>query len=141
MSDKKEIAGVIFSLPKDLANRIFNNHKSVFVKFLTHPTKNTRIKENMKLIIYVSNLNKSVIGEAIIKKVEFLKYNELIKEHKKEIFLSTRELKDYASKREEKPLLVLILNEIKKYNKEKRLNYPITMSGRYITKEEYNKIK
>ena len=120
--------------------RIFNKKKEVFVKFLTHPTKNTRIKETMNLIIYVSNLNKSVIGEAVIKKIEFLKCDELIKKYKNKVFLNSEELKDYVSEREEKPLLVLTLKNIKRYNKEKILNYPITMSGKYITKEEYNKI-
>ena len=80
------------------------------------------------------------MGEAVIKKIEFLYVKELKKKYGDKIFINNNELNLYKDGRENKLLLVLILDKIKKYTHEKYIDFPISMSGKYITKKDYNKI-
>jgi hypothetical protein len=139
MKDKK-IIGVIYALPEKLANKIFNQKKDIFIKFLAHKTNNTKLERGHKLLIYVSGSNKKIIGEAIIKDIKFLSIKELMKKFQNRILLNKKELKNYSLFRRDKSLLVLILHKIKRYKKESSINFPITMNGRYITQKEYKKI-
>jgi len=132
--------GVIYALPNNLANRIFTKHKNIFIKFLAHNTKNIKIKIHNKLLVYISKSNKKITGEAVIKNIEFLHIKELKRKYSNKIFLNNKELNLYAIGREKKVLLVLTLYKIKRYHKERSIDYVITMAGKYINKEEYNKI-
>jgi hypothetical protein len=140
MNEKKEIMGVIYALPQKLAERIFEKNKNIFVKFMTHNTKNIKLEEKDKLLIYLSNSNKKIMGEATIKKIEFLYVKELKKKYLGEVFINNKELNFYTKGRENKLLMVLRLEKIKKYPQEKYVSYPISMSGKYITRKDYKKI-
>lgn len=139
----EKIEGVIYSLPLEIAMNIFRKNKTVFVKYLPHePTRKTesRLKEGMKLYIYVSKANKSIIGEAIIREVSYLNLDKLLKKFRKKIMVSETELILYADGREDKKAQVLELKEITLYKKETPVRIPLTMSGIYVTKENKKRV-
>jgi len=144
MATKQEkIEGVIYSLPLEIAMNIFEKNKDVFIKYLPHePTKKTelRLKKGMKIYIYISKANKSVIGEAKIKEIYYLNLQEIIKKFKSRLMISESELLLYAECRENKKAQVLDLQNITLYPKEIAVNIPITMGGAYVTSGNKKKV-
>ena len=55
-------------------------------------------------------------------------------------FVNKEDLLQYAKGREEKQLLVLELKEIKRYQNQIYLDFPITMSGLFVTKQNRKSI-
>jgi len=136
MKANERVEGVIYALPGDIAMNIFEKEKKIFVKYLPHePTKKTevRLDKGKKIYIYVSGLNKSVIGEAKIKKVEYLDMQEILKKYKKSLMISESELRLYAEGREFKKAQILELENPVLYPQEIKVSVPITMQGAYIT--------
>ncbi len=136
----KSIQGVIYALPKYMIDRIFDEGRDVYVKYLSkEPSKKSKIKlyKGMKLYFYASQHNKSILGEATINDILFLNKNELRRNLMNRLILDTNELTDYCSGREEKKMLALIIKNLKKYNKPICLKQPVNMGGLYIT--DYNK--
>jgi len=131
-----KIEGVIYSLPQEIAGNILERGKSVFVKYLPHePTRKTevRLEKGKKLYLYVSGMNKSVIGEARIKNVSYMDMLEILKKFKKRLMISESELRLYAEGRESKKAQVLELENQVIYPKEIKVTIPITMGGAYVT--------
>lgn len=136
----KKTIGVIYAIPEKVANRIFNEKKDIFVKFLPKRVRTLKLKLKSKFLIYASKSNKRVIGEATIKNIEFMDVEEVLKKYDNRIFLNKKELEEYSLFREDRPLLVLTLYKIKKYELERYSDHPITMGGKYLTQSEYKKI-
>jgi len=139
----QKIEGVIYSLPQDIAGNILERGKNVFVKYLPHePTRKTeiRLEKGKKLYIYVSGLNKSVIGEAKIKNVSYMDMLEILKKFKKRLMISESELRLYAEGRESKKAQVLELENPITYPKEIKVTIPITMGGAYVTSKNKQSI-
>jgi hypothetical protein len=133
-----KVEGVIYSLPLEIAMNVFQKGRSVFVKYTPHePTKKTenRLDKNMKLFIYISKSNKSVIGEATIKEISYLDLEEMLRKYKNKIMISEAELYLYAEGRERKRAQVLELKNIVLYPREIPVKVPVTMGGVYVTKE------
>jgi hypothetical protein len=137
MKQKKEkIEGVIYAVPVGIAINLFERGKDIFVKYSSHePTKKTKIKldQGKKVYIYVSGKNKSIIGEAKIKKVEHLIMAEIIKKYKKRLIMSKSELEIYSEGREMKKAQIFELDKPRLYPVELKVSVPITMQGTYIT--------
>jgi len=130
-----EIIGVLYALPKEIILRFLNSDKKIFLKYPAHRLSKKskyKIAKGQKLFFYASRSNKQVIGEAIIKSVDFLTKDEIVKLGKK-VMLSTTELDKYAKGREDKKAIVLYLHKIHKYPGEKRVRTPVTMGGMYVT--------
>ena len=144
MVEKKDkIEGVIYSLPLDIAMNIFQKGKKIFVKYMPHePTKKTvlKLKKGMKIYIYISKSNKSVIGEAKIKEIYYMNMQEIIKKFKNNLMISESELILYAEGRENKKAQVLDLENITVYPKEITVTIPITMGGAYVTSINKRKV-
>jgi len=131
-----KIEGVIYALPEEIAMNILERNKKIFVKYLPHePTRKTevRLEKGKKLYIYASGLNKSVIGEAKIRKIEYLDLYGILKKYKKNLMISESELILYAEGRELKKAQVLELENPVLYPTEIKVSVPITMQGTYIT--------
>jgi hypothetical protein len=140
---KDAILGVIYPLHPNIAKNIFINKKNIFIKYLTHePSKKTKLRLNkgMKLYIYASGKNKSIIGDAEIKEITYMVMSEILIKFKDKLFNSPIELKKYACGRENKMAQVLKLKDIKYYSKEINLIVPLTMAGLYVTKFNKDKI-
>jgi len=139
----EEVEGVIYALPKDIAMNIFEKKKKVFVKYLPHePTRKTetRLMGGKKVYIYVSGANKSIIGEASIKNVDYLPMEEILRKHKKNLMNSENELRLYAEGRETKKAQIIELINITLYPAEIGVSVPITMQGTYVTKRNKKSI-
>ena len=143
ISEGEVIEGVLYALPKIVIDRFFLNRKTVFIKYTAHKhskkSKN-RLSKGMKLFFYQSRSNNSVVGEALIKAVCFLNYEEIIKKFPSKIMLSKEELSDYSNNRTEKLALVLELEHIEKYDKIKKVKKPVTMGGIYVTNVNKRKL-
>ena len=132
-----DIIGIIYPIPKQFIDQLLKVGKNVFVKYIQG--QNIKLKKNNKLIIYESYGTKKLVGEGIIKKIEFLTAEEVYDKYPDKLFLNKKELYDYCGElRKDKKMLTLLLDNIIKYEKDIYFNKPITMAGQYITKEQYH---
>jgi len=144
LEKNEEIIGVIHALQTDVIANIFINKKDIFVKYTPHvPTKKSKnkLKEGMVLFIYESRNLKEIVGKAVIQKIEYLIQKDIIKKYYLRLMISPEKLQEYAgNRRKEKPALVLTLNNITKYKKPIKLDFPITMGGLYVTSNNRREI-
>jgi len=130
--------GVIYPLPKKIIDNMLNNSKNIFIKFTSHePTKKTilRIRPGYKLYLYQSESEKTIVGEAVIKRIEYTSIKDILKKYIERIILSRKELIAYGNGRENKKLLTLHLSNLRRYNDPFKLKKSITMSGQFVTQE------
>lgn len=134
------IVGAIFPVTLLHSKRIFDDKKTVFVKF----TK-MNFSKNSKILFYVTN-EKSLCGEATIESIRKMSPIEAWNKHKGELFLNQQEYEDYTQRspidrkpRVTKEVTVFVLKNIRKYEKCQKLT-TMTPSGRYLSEEEYNAI-
>ena len=103
-----------------------------------------RIEPGNKLVLYASQGSKKVVGEGVIKAIEFMTPSEVVAKYGSRVFLTKDELMVYATqmpgRSPTKKLLVLILGKIKSYSPPLRWKHPITMTGQYLTEKEYQKL-
>lgn len=132
-----QYVGVIYPLHKHVIDFMFSNKRDVFVKYTSRQPnkKNIKIHEGMKLFIYESGGSKSIIGEAIIKNIQYLDLYSILNSYPERTMIPEDELKAYAAGREEKKALVLELSYLMKYETPVKLLKPITMTGLYLTDE------
>jgi len=137
-----EILAVIYPVPVDLVDRLFDSKTKVFVKYVAH--NSTKLTPKHKVIFYASHGSKKLIGEGIIEKVEFLTPEEAFAKYEEELFLTKDELYDYVKKSPgrapSKEMLTLVLKGLKKYRKPIQYHKPITMAGQYLSASEYNSL-
>jgi hypothetical protein len=98
MPENEKIIGVIYPLPEQLIFRIFDSGKNVLTKFTTHaPSKESiRIREGNKLFLYKSRAEKTVVGESIIKEMDFLLPAEAIEKYKDKLITPPEEMSKYG---------------------------------------------
>lgn len=139
----EDIIGVIFPLPKDAIDFMFSNNRDVYVKYTSRvPIKKSKmkLKEGITLYIYQSGGNKSVVGEATIKKFDYLDVYTILNEYHGRLMISDDGIKRYAKGRENKKALVLELSGLKRYKKERELSKPVTMAGIFLTSEKIQEL-
>lgn len=136
------IIGIIFPFPEKLISRIFNDGKYIFTKFTTHPPsdESVKIRSGNKLFFYKSRADKTVVGEAIIKKIEFLLPEVAMKKYKEKLITPPEEMAEYVRGRDTKKMLVLELCNIIKYSHPVIMRTPVTMAGQYVTEDNQKKI-
>jgi len=142
MSENEKIIGIIYPLPELLIFRIFDSGKNIFTKFTTHAPseESVRIRKGNKLFLYKSRAEKTVVGEAIIEKMDFLLPAEVMEKYKEKLITPPEEMSKYVRGRNNKKMLVLELCNITKYSHPIEIKVPITMAGRHITKENQRDI-
>ncbi len=129
---------IIYPLPANLASRIIKNKKSIFVKYSTHEMISSKLASCKKLLLYISGSNKEIAGEAEIISINLMALHEIISVYSNSLFLSQDELKEYSNGRDNKKMMVFVLDRIKQYSEPKQLGHGITMVGEYISKDKYN---
>lgn len=136
------IIGVIFPIPEKIIYRIFDMGMNVFTKFTTHTPseKSIKIHKGDKLFIYQSKAEKTVVGEAIIEKMDFLLSDDVMDKYKEKLITPPEEMAKYVKGRTNKKMLVFELYNITKYNDPVKVNNPITMAGQYVTTENQTDI-
>ena len=128
---------VIYPLPSHLASRILQDKKSVFVKYPTHETISPKLTSCKKLLLYISGSNKEIAGEAEITSISLMTLSEVVSAYGSSLFLTENELREYSGGRDNKKMLVFMLDGITKYPEAKSLGRGISMVGEYMSKEEY----
>lgn len=140
---EKEIVGAIFPVLPEHVPNLFDRGRDVFVKF----TKLTNFRTGSTIVFYVSR-EKVLVGEGRVKVIEKLNPEVAWSRYRDRIFLDKEEFDSYikispisGEERKMRKLAVFVLNKVKKYRKPFRSIYPVTASGRYLTKEMVNDIR
>lgn len=131
---------VIYPLPLELASRILNGNKSVFVKYQNHETLSPKLNTCEKILFYISHSKKEILGEASISAVQLMSFDEVISEFIDDLFLNEDELRKYCNKRIEKKMLAFSLKKMEYYSEPKFLGHSLTMIGEFISREEYDSL-
>jgi hypothetical protein len=138
-----EITAVIYPVPLNLVDRFFSEKKSVFVKYLARNTQ-VQISPKNKMVFYASHGSKEIVGDGAIESVEFLTPDEVLAKYDDKVFLNKEELKEYMllqpRRTSSKKLLTLNLSKIRKYRHPIRIEKPITMTGQYLSRDEYREM-
>lgn len=134
--------GAIFPISSGHVSRIFDDKRTAFVKY----TKFSRLGKNSRLVFKVSKERK-LIGEGTIERIEKMNPETAWARYGHQIFLNEIEFGRYVSKspvtgksRGASEISVFILKNLKKYKKAVQWTQNITPAGRYLTKEEYQRI-
>ncbi|NLF42127.1 MAG: DUF365 domain-containing protein [Bacteroidales bacterium] len=138
-----EVAGVIFPVPKHLVDRLLVEKRNVFVKYVGRNGL-SRLSIKHRVLFYASEASKEIVGEGTIAEIGLLTPREVLQKYGKQVFLNEIELGEYIhlqpNRDSSKKLLVLVLTKIKRYTKPKFFEKPISMSGLYLSKENYRKL-
>jgi len=138
-----KIVGVVYPVPISLIERLFTSKRNVFIKYLPHTT-NTNLRPGDKVLFYASHASKQVVGEAIVRNIEFLTPDEALSKHGDRLLLSKEELANYTARQPTrtaaKKMLVLTIDKATKYTRPIRYPRPLTMAGECITKEKYKSL-
>lgn len=136
------VIGAIFPVLRQHVSNLFGRDRDVFAKFTR-----LNVKNGSTIVFYVSH-EKMLIGEAKASHVEKLNPEVAWHRYEDRIFLDEEEYHEYArispiSKNERKlsEVTVFELENIRKYKKPVKSMYPVTSSGRYLTKEMIEKIR
>ena len=137
-----KIIGAIFPVLREHVSNLFGRNRDVFVKFTR-----LNLDSGSTIVFYVSG-EKLLIGEARVGHIERLNPDVAWSRYKDRVFLDEEEYDQYVrispiSKEERKmsEVTVFKLENMRKYKKPVRSIYPVTSSGRYLTKEMINKIR
>jgi hypothetical protein len=131
-----KMIGAIYAVPIILIDQLFDGKNKVFVKCTGQ--QSTKLLPKHKIVFYGSHGEKKLIGEGIIKKVEFLNPEEVISKYKEELFIDEQQFRQYVGKRQR--ILTLELKGLKKYQEPIQIKEVITMAGKYLTAEQYDSI-
>ena len=139
---RNEMIGAIFPVLPEHVSNLFGGDRNVFVKF----TK-LNLRSGSTIVFYVSR-EKLLIGEAKVGHVERLNPDVAWSRYKNRVFLDEEGYDKYVrvspvSKEERKMSKVTVfeLKNARKYKRPVRSIYPVTSSGRYLTKEMIDKIR
>jgi len=140
---EKEIVGAIFPVLPEHVPNLFDRGRNVFVKF----TKLTNLTTGSTIVFYVSR-EKMLVGEGRVKVIEKLNPALAWSRYGDRIFLDKEEFDSYIEispitreERRMRKLDVFVLDKVKKYGKPFRSIFPVTASGRYLTREMVDKIR
>ncbi len=128
---------IIYPIPQKFVSRIFDQKKSIFVKYNTHESIPRRLMDCKKILIYESGSERAIVGECEILFIELMNLPKLLSEHKDDLFLNEDELRTYSKGRDKKEMLVFKIHNIKKYPLPKTLDHKLTMAGEYISENAY----
>lgn len=139
---RTKIIGAIFPLLRAHVSSLFSRDRDVFVKFTM-----LNLKGGSIIVFYVSG-EKVLIGEAKAYCVERLTPCLAWSQYSDRIFLDEEEYNSYVrvspiskEKRRMKEITIFELENLRKYRKPIRSIYPVTASGRYLTKEMIDRIR
>ena len=137
---KKYEIYLIYPILPEHIERIFQG-KDVFCKYIGKGTP--RLKVGSKLLFYASRNQYEVLGDAIIIAIESLMPDKIIFKYEDRLFITKEELDNYRIQRDrpaDRKLMVLILSNIKKYDRPHRMLKRVSMAGQTLSKEEYKKL-
>lgn len=129
---------LILPFPTDIAGRMLASKTVSFAKFQAHGTVSDAMKSLKKVLIYGSGESKCVFGEGAIMSIRSILVNNILDPLPKNFFLSREEFKTYCGERIYKRVLLFFLKNLSHFEPPLLWRHAITMTGRYLSKEEYN---
>lgn len=137
-----KMIGAIFPILREHVSNLFGGDRDVFVKF-------TKLNlDRSSLIVFYVSREKLLFGEAKVGHIERLNPDAAWSRYRNRVFLNEEEYDRYVrvspiSKEDRKmhEVTVFELQNMRKYKRPVRSVYPITPSGRYLTKEMIDKIR
>lgn len=139
----RNVLMAIFPVSSKNASSLFDQKRSVFVKF----TKFVKLERGSRIVFYVSK-EKKLVGEGTIVKVENLDPENAWISYEEQLFLNETEYNRYVVRspisgkdRKMKRITVFVLKNLRKYKNPIKSVFKVTPSGRYLTNEEYKKLK
>ena len=129
-----KIVGVSHPVPKNYAERIYNNNKSVFVgkKFLK------KVSKGDKFVIYESHGVGAYTGMGTIINRCDMTPSEILIKYKNKLIVTTKEFKEYAKNM--KKMNVIEFEDFEKFSNPIVPKKFVTMGGKYIYEDEYKLI-
>ncbi len=134
-----KIVGVTFPIPKKFMDRFFKEGKDVFIK---PATVWKELKPGMKFVFYQSHKDTGFVGEAKIKNIQLINDPmEVFEMYGNRVFLTKEELKEYVKsqkrwgrkkEKKKKKWLVIVLEDMRKYDKPRKPKRFIPVGGQYI---------
>lgn len=129
-----KICAITHPVPKIYAKRIYDDDKTIFV------CKNylNKINDNGRFVLYESRGIGAYTGWADIDFMQKMEPKKIINVYRNDLFLTEDELKEYSKKRTHMTII-----RLKNFEKFRNPVFPkkfITMSGKYIDREEYEYI-
>ncbi|MDO9538173.1 MAG: DUF365 domain-containing protein, partial [Thermoplasmata archaeon] len=133
-----EIAGIIYPIMQNNFTILMTRTNPVYVKFITHTKskKPTKLQKENYLLFYLSKNDKSIIGYSKIQKISFEQPHDILNNFINRIQMNECEFSAYIQGRKSKQLIVLELEKIYKLKKRVIISFPMTMAGRYVSKEQ-----
>jgi len=138
----ESVIGAVFPISPEHAVRIFDEGRTVFVKY----TRFSKLDRNSRIVFYLSG-ERRLIGEGSIEKIEKAKPESVWAHYGRRIFLDKMEYDQYVSNspiggrnRISEAITVFVLKNLRKYKKTDQLTYSVTPAGCYLTKREYHGI-
>lgn len=132
---------IVFPVPANLVDRLLSETKDVFVKYTGGRSTILSLTRGSKIVFYASRGKREIVGEGIVREIEYLTPDEAVDKYGKRLFLSKKELSRYVRNRltrdSSKKMLVVVLSHVKKYREGIHYPRPMTMSGKYLRSEEY----
>jgi hypothetical protein len=126
--------GIIYPLIPEHTSRLFEDRKTVFVKFVGKGVSPQRLHPGSKLFIYESKGRMEIVGEAKIVEIGTATFGEVLEKYGDRLFLTPEELHEYVGDRIAKRMLVLVITNPRRYKSPIQLAKSVTMAGRYMTK-------
>lgn len=129
-----EIVGVSHPIPTEIAERIYNGEKTVFVgkRCLC------KVSPGDKFIIYESQGAKAYTGWGNIKFIGRMKSNSISRKYGQKLMITNDELKEYSKGRNQ--MFVIEFGNFEKFNRPVKPTRFVTVAGKYIYEEEYELI-
>jgi hypothetical protein len=137
---------VVYPISQPHADRIFLDRKDVFCKYTGKAIP--KLKKGGTRFFYVSGGSLEIQGQAEIAFMEFLPPATILAKYGERLFITSKELSEYAGYRDlNQPLSVFLLNMIQKYykpfriyDKSTRIGKRMTTSGVLLNESEYSDI-
>ena len=133
-----DIKGICFSAIPEHIERIFKKKDILFPKILVHDSLPLYCIAGQKFFFYKSHSKKEIVGEGTIKSLSMLTYNQFLSKLS-DSFITKQELENYVNNRYDKRIISFKISNLFYYKKPIKLEYYITMGGKYITNKEYYK--
>lgn len=135
MEEISNIVGVTHPIPTEYAKRIYNEGKTVFVgkSYLG------KVSKGDKFIIYESQGAKAYTGSAIIVSIGKMETSKILKEYKNQLMINSEEFKEYSANK--KQMNVIVFENFKKFNNPVKPKRFVSISGKYIDKQEFEMIE
>lgn len=134
--DTGNVIGIIFPILQEHVQRFFKDKKRVFVKFFGRSAP-VGLHLGSKLFFYESGGRREIVGEARIREIGLGTPDDVLSKFGDKLFLSKDELDSYVGDRRTKKILILSLDDVKKYTTPLTLQKPVTMMGQYMTRAMY----